>query len=408
MLRRTRFSFLGTVLVRVTCLTRGSLVVALALLLGLAGGCQSKPKQAADEWAVLEAQAKAGKASPDDLVRLGEYRLDQGQVLEAFELGLQARKADPKSVGGHHLLGLIYQQTDQLPKARESFRKVLELNPSLVPARLNLARVELSARQPVAALETLLVAVKQAPENAEVWLLVGEAQHMRGSPQRAAGSYRQALQLDPNLAPAHAALGSLQLDLGSYQQAIPPLEKAYELGERSPLTLIHLATALVAGRGNPDDLKRAEALLEESKNPNLPSAQLARGLIEQQKGDLAKARRSYETVLLVMPRHERALYGLAETLRAQGEREKAAATLQRYDRIVKQRQALRTLEDRLNQEGDKPALLRQYAIGLYKAEQYAQSAGHFRTWAAKAPNDPEPKQWLKRLQARGIRVEAQP
>lgn len=388
---------------------RWQVLAAVVLIAGAAAGAWGALRllRKPDPWKTLQARADRGQASPVELVRLGEYRLDRGEVLPAFELGLKARKADPGFVGGPHLMGLIYLQTEQFGKAREILTEAVRLAPDQTAPRLNLARSEIALGHPVPALQVLQEALRRDPKNAEVWLLIGTAQHQRGSVHKAAASLRQAVTLDPGLAPAYVAQGKLSLDFGEYADAIPPLEKAYGLGDRDPETLAHLATALLAGRGGPADLQRAESLLNEAGRPDSPSGHLAAALLDQQKGDFKSARGEYENVLARLPLHERALYGLAETQRALGDRAAAAANLQKYDRLVKLRQKLKTLSERLNQEGEKPALLKEYGTGLFEAGRYEEAAGPFRTWARKASSDPEPRRWLDRLKALGI-TEASP
>lgn len=88
----------------------------------------------------------------------------------------------------------------QYQKALECFRRVEELNPDFLPARLGQALVFIQTKDYSRALEILNNLVVQDPQFAEAWANRGIVHDHLGRYQEAIRDYRRALDLDPNLA----------------------------------------------------------------------------------------------------------------------------------------------------------------------------------------------------------------
>jgi len=366
----------------------GAVAIAAALLVA---------RQArTDPWRALQQRVAGGRATPTDLVRLGEYQVANGDFLGAFELGLKARKADPNLVGAHNLLGVCYAASEQPDRARESFAKAAELDPLLLSPRLNLARLHLQSRDPLAALEALKEPVARGETDPGLWMLVGRAQQARGSDNLAADSFRKALAADPQLAEAHAALGIQHMDWGRYQPARESLDRAYQAGDRSPPTLCYLALAILMAGADAAGAERAEALVVEAGRPNIPPYWFVDGLLLQRQREFGAARVRFEQVLKKDPNHERALFALSECLRGAGRTAEAAATLKRYHATVTRRQRLGNLTARLIEQGPKPHLLRDYGEALLEMGRAAEAEAQFAEWARLTPNDPAARAALAR------------
>jgi tetratricopeptide (TPR) repeat protein len=68
-----------------------------------------------------------------------------GEATEMFASYVSRR---PQNPWGHYMLGLSAWKAGQLPRARESFERAIELDPSHVKSLLNLTRVLLDMRSP--------------------------------------------------------------------------------------------------------------------------------------------------------------------------------------------------------------------------------------------------------------------
>ena len=91
----------------------------------------------------------------------------------------------------------------------------LELAPTLAVASVERARVFLRRGDAERAVGPLEVAVKQAPNNAEAWLLLGNAYDRLGTAAKAEAAWRSAVKADTNLAEPHYRLGRLEHGSGA-------------------------------------------------------------------------------------------------------------------------------------------------------------------------------------------------
>ena len=101
----------------------------------------------------------------------------------------------------------------------------LELAPTLAVASVERARVFLRRGDAERAVGPLEVAVKQAPNNAEAWLLLGNAYDRLGTAAKAEASWRSAVKADTNLAEPHYRLAAC-IDQGQTGAALAQLRLA--------------------------------------------------------------------------------------------------------------------------------------------------------------------------------------
>lgn len=363
-------------------------------VLAAGAGCARRP--APDRFTELRLRVEAQRASPAERVALAELHLARKEPLLAAEHAFAARKADSRVVGADNVLGIVYSDAGDERKAREAFARAISLAPAASAPKLNLAKLEISSGNPRRALELLSEVAKLEPDNAQLWLLTGTAQNQLQRLHLAAESYRRAIKLNPALSEPHAVLGRMHLDFNRYREALKHLEDAYRLGDHSQITCVYLALALATTSG---DLARAGALLDEAERPQIPAAWYVEGVILQKQGKLSQAQAAFEKVLKAEPRQERAQYALAECLRLRGDAERARAELQRYQRVVTQRQRVTFLRDRLTAEGEKPELLRDYGRALLDLGRHGEAETQFRRWLELVPGSVEAKMLLQQTRA---------
>jgi tetratricopeptide (TPR) repeat protein len=94
------------------------------------------------------------------------------------------------------LLGHAYSEMGRLEDAE--LKRALTLNPELVSARLDLAKVHLSNDEPSKALEELEAVLGKHPEFADAILLRGETYIALGQTDRAEADFRRALEINPS------------------------------------------------------------------------------------------------------------------------------------------------------------------------------------------------------------------
>src|SRR3954469_11270971 len=84
---------------------------------------------------------------------------------------------DPKSAQAHMLLGIAYvtkRSSDLMGEAAGELRQAIDLDPSLVAARLYLAHLYLDLGRPERAREQLQAALTQVPGQPQLLALMGE------------------------------------------------------------------------------------------------------------------------------------------------------------------------------------------------------------------------------------------
>jgi protein O-GlcNAc transferase len=157
--------------------------------------------------------------------------------------------AEPGLAEGHLLLGIAYRSLgtpDMVSEAVAELRQAIALNPSLVLARLTLARVYLDTARATRARQELESALEQVPGNPQLLSVLGETERQLGNPQRSVDLNQQALKADPTLMQARFYLGLALLDLKQNADAIRELEIVAKSGANAAETYLGLGTAYLA------------------------------------------------------------------------------------------------------------------------------------------------------------------
>ncbi len=73
---------------------------------------------------------------------MGMCYLDQGKYNEALNSFMAASKSDPKFVAAYNNIGMCYEKLNDIPKAKEQYRKTLEVDSANATAKANLERLK--------------------------------------------------------------------------------------------------------------------------------------------------------------------------------------------------------------------------------------------------------------------------
>lgn len=138
------------------------------------------------------------------------------------------------------------QNTPLLEERLSAGRWAVELWPLEPQYRLGLAWVLVQATEFAAADAQLAIADKLSPSDPEVWATRGELYMLWGEVEplrhgQAEGAYRQALELAPNVATYHAALGLVLARRGRLEEGAAELERAVALDATDGMAYGHLA-----------------------------------------------------------------------------------------------------------------------------------------------------------------------
>jgi len=241
---------------------------------------------------------------------------------------------------GHHFWGL---RGDNLPRAIEFYNQAIARDPNYAAAYAGLGETyvllpyytgadpkEVRPKARAAALKAL----ELNPNLAEAHTALGKIAVADDIDlQKAVVEYRRAIELSPNYAGAHHWLGNGALAaLGRFDEAIAEGLRSVELDPLSAINLVDLGSTYTYARR----FKEAEAVLEKALalDPGFAYAHWTYGMMLQASGDLERARSEYATA------RARENDAQAIALRAQlgaimGRREEAVQGLSTLDELAK-------------------------------------------------------------------------
>lgn len=140
-------------------------------------------------------------------------------------------------------LGVAYLEQFNYEKAATQFEAALGIDPTLVPARVNLAIAHLYAPDLPAALKaaTAAAATPAAPPHAD--FVLGLIARQENREAEAIAAFRRVLQADPDDVASLVNLGQLLVQRREYVDAVPVFSRAVELEPYNVSALYNLAVA---------------------------------------------------------------------------------------------------------------------------------------------------------------------
>lgn len=158
----------------------------------------------------------------------------QKQLDQAFALLKKEISLDSANPLNWFLLGELYTQTDQLPKARQALRQAITLQPTFKAAHLRLATS--LARHPAQQEKILLQAIEQIPNFQEAHAMLAHHLLTKGQGTEAITLLRQALEIAPNNAMLANNLAAtlLQYDPENLDEAMRLAQLAYDENPNNP------------------------------------------------------------------------------------------------------------------------------------------------------------------------------
>lgn len=189
---------------------------------------------------------------------LGELYLAGNQLLPAarsFEDALESRQTDE----ANFQLGLIFSHTQNYEKAEIYFERALELNPSLVPALINIGAILRNTGKFTESLRRLDQALALDQNDSATWLNKGVTLDSMGNLADAIACYEKALQLNSVFLEAYSNKGNAELGLGRLQDAHQSFQKALSISPRDADTLSNYSVLKLAEANYSEGWKDYEA-----------------------------------------------------------------------------------------------------------------------------------------------------
>ena len=276
--------------------------------------------------AVTEGRNKAINAFNEGVAALQGG--DKATARAKFE---EASGIDPQMPQPYSVLGTLYLEAKEWDKAIQAANTLLELSPGDPAALLVLYDAHVG-KGDAATAQGFLDELSSAGGGTEAAIRIfnaGADAARAGNLDTAITLFGKAIELDPELAPAHAAQSRLLLARERYQEALTSAEKALEL---DPGLVEVQRTRYEAYRrlGQEDKAREVFEELAAADPEGLAETLLERGRAAFQAGETAAAVQALEQAVQAKPDHARAHYWLGLSYANAGDNAKAKQHLQKF------------------------------------------------------------------------------
>lgn len=248
-------------------------------------------------------------------IEVAERLLEDGDVAAAQSAVERALRDDPRNPRALYISGRIETMAGRTDAALELLQQALDIEPSLVEARLELAALHGAAHDIEAARDELNLALHYQPKNAEAQFRLGVLHHQLGELDQAIACLSRAREAEPEQARILAELGQAYLRKERYQQALELLERAVTLEPTNLKACNSLGYAYV----RLEDYERAHELFS-ALCARLPASVLGPrinlGNSLDHTGRFDEAERVYDEILRHEPNHHGAHWNRAHNLLA--------------------------------------------------------------------------------------------
>ena len=275
----------------------------------------------------LATAAEAQASGPDDnaaaQVAEGRALLRAGKPKEAEVLLKRAAAARGHSIEALYDLARVHFATDDYNKARNACRPLLAKAPDNAFSNLCMAQAFLTWRRATRAAEHVEKARASAPDQPEVYQVLGDLRRIEGDARASEAAYRKVLSVRPNDPDAHFGLGLLYLIKPDPAAAAKSFRAALAQAPDWPEALFQLGRLTHNAEG--------VQLLEKAvaARPNWTEANVALGEALLEAGDHTRAERLFREVLKQRPNLPVAHLRLGMALVARDELKTAEVELKR-------------------------------------------------------------------------------
>jgi tetratricopeptide (TPR) repeat protein len=259
---------------------------------------------------VLEMEGKAQEArtlvqglvsrfpqAPEPKERLGRMLLENGDVAGAETHAIALVKLG-NTVSAHLLLGDVRLAQKKSAEAEAEYRKVLQLSPALVVAKIAVGRALQAQGRNDEAIRYLEEAAQAGGNNLDLWASLGSVNRRAGRFQRAVEVHRRVVELAPKQALGYNLLGADHFATGQWDQSIEDYSNALQVEPGNPVASKWLARSLAhRARGRAEGNRLDDAVRDLRRAYDLErSAAMARrlGAALLEKRDFAGAQTALE------------------------------------------------------------------------------------------------------------------
>jgi len=232
--------------------------------LGQLAMLQNRPEEATSWF------EKASNASPNAVqpaVTLGMHYLRTNQAPKALTLARKLQTTNSTSPELLDMLGQAQVANKDLTGALETYSKMANVVPKSATPQMRLAAVHMAMKNNAAATEDLKRAVELQPDLMPAHMAQVEMAMRSGRPDEALGIARQMQKVNDKSPVGYATEGDVLLAQNKATQAVPAYDKALALG-KSPQLLVRSMQALnMAGKGKEAEARGNQWLKEHPNDP---------------------------------------------------------------------------------------------------------------------------------------------
>ncbi len=211
-------------------------------------------------------------------------------------------------------------------KAAKLFEEAQQLAPKLAAVHLGLARIAVTQNTPDKAINEVDIALAQAPEDHDAWLMKGDLLRLTNQPDAALVAYQSAIKHDPRNIPARLSIASLYLAKNEFDAARQQVEAANKL-DGGNLSVRYMQGLIAFRSGKLPEARDALQQVLKVAPEHLPSLLLS-GAINYAQGSYEQAANQLGKVLDKVPNSVYARKLMAATQAKLGQNDQALATLQ--------------------------------------------------------------------------------
>lgn len=295
---------------------RTSRAFTLAGLVQQAGRDEGGAEGEAEGEAVSDTATVGDTATVDDTATPGDTSADETgeapsrdprarEAVEVMEAVLAENRRSPEAWIN---LGSLLEELEDRQRAEEVYRDALERFPTYQPLYFNLATL-LARNDRLKEAEGVYRDALEVVASAEIRGRLGEILELQEEVEAAEEAYRQALEMDQDLAETHNNLGFLLERQGRLQDAVASYRQALEADPTLPLPYFNLGDLLLqAGQASRAAMAYSRGLALEPVNLQ---ARYNLGVALAAAGEEARALEELERLLTVAPSHPGALNNVA-------------------------------------------------------------------------------------------------
>lgn len=200
---------------------------------------------------------------------LAAAHLAQRNVNEALAIYRRMEDLFPKDPQPSYMLGTLLAAQRDIPNARKSFEKSLQVSSDYLPAVESLINLDIADQQYAVALDRAQRQIEKDSTRALAWAIRGKVYFAQKDFERAEADLLKAIELEPKLEAAHLVLAQLYAISNREDRAIERLN-SYIAETKSIAALMQLGMVYEQVKNYPAARDTYERLL--GLNPNLPAA----------------------------------------------------------------------------------------------------------------------------------------